>query len=92
MSESQPLLFDMTPPKVLPRADGSVLVLPGRPILRQERITVQEAMRLLGKSKASIYRYINEGHLTASQQVRRGRLLLIRAEVDALAGRARDDG
>lgn len=90
MSDVQPLLFDMSPPKVLPRADGTLLVIPGKPVPRPDRITVQAAMRLLGKSKASIYRYINEGHLTASQQVQRGRLMLLRAEVDMLADRQRE--
>ena len=85
MTDAQPLLFDMSPAKVLPRADGTLLVIPGKPVQRQEKITVQAAMKLLGKSKATVYRYIQEGHLTARQIVPRGRLELLRSEVDALA-------
>lgn len=84
---SIPVQLDLIvfPPQVTPRGDGTFLVKPGRPVVAESRITVKEACRLLRCSRDSIYRYVNEGLLTASQVKPNARLWLVRSEVLALA-------
>ena len=79
------------PAVITPRGDGTYLVKPGRPVARAVEIDVQAAARILGKTRHTIYRYIDEGLLTGLQTMPRARVKLIRAEVESLAKRTRTD-
>ena len=45
---------------VSPRGDGTYLLKPGKPVVPQPRITVRVAAGILGCSKHSVYRYLDE--------------------------------
>lgn len=72
-------------PVVIPRGDGSFIVRPGKMVVREEEISVSEAAKILSVSCWSIYRYIDEGELTARQVKPNARKRLIRSQVEALA-------
>lgn len=75
------------PAVVIPRQDGSYLVRPGKPVARSVEITSTQAAAILRCSIHTVYRYMHDGDITGLQKKPRGRILFIRAEVEALAGR-----
>lgn len=69
----QLLLF---PPTVVPtgRADGAFLIIPGKPVLQEEMLTVSQVARLTGYSKRRIRELATQ--LGARQHARKCKLFI----------------
>jgi len=88
MSNQLELFF---PPVITARGDGTYIVKPGKPQARKVQITTTEAAIILRRSRQTIVRWVDEGRIGAEQPFPRARLLLDRAEVEALAAKVRGE-
>lgn len=78
--------FSLTfPATVLPtgRADGGVLVIPGKPVLDEEFVSVKQAARLTGYSKRTVQRLAHK-ELGGRQRKKRCKIRIPAREVRRL--------
>lgn len=68
---------------VVPQADGSYLVKPGKPIITGDEIPVNTAAKILGLSERRVLSMIEEGRFPSANQPggKSGKWLLSRSEV-----------
>lgn len=82
------LYFSYARPITIPQGDGSFLVKPGKLTVRQtgDAVTPREFARLLGCSRSSVYRFLDEGLIPAAHVERRTprRILISLSALDAL--------
>ena len=64
-------------PTVIPQGDGSYLVKPDKPIIGREKISVSEAVKRFGSSKATVLRLFHSGMIEGERPSPRKTLVFV---------------